>query len=850
MSHTIEELMESSGFTPDGEQMKAIESTEGPNFIKAGAGSGKSTLLMWFLIHLIVVLKVDPRLIYVTTFTEKAAKHLKSKLIRKLYQISKITKKTYDLSGLTISTVHASCQKILRDSRFFMEGELKPSKNLLDPRDQYLFLSNRKFWNVFLMSIGMTEEDFKVELKSYFRNTYKSKKLAVKALQSLFNRWSEENLSVSALLAVKPQNDGFYEKLVKIYEIYLEYLEKENLVDFSLLQQEALNHILKNDESSNVYKYIVVDEYQDTSSIQEQIFFRLAAGSKNITVVGDSDQSIFRFRAAVVENITQFPARCIHYGLPEPKVFNLRMNYRSRSSIVEFSEQFMRSMNWTGDNGKTYRTTKNMIASKQDADNAVIATSNLDIEEVAEEVADLVVNLLETGKVKDLNQIAFLFPKIRGNDAIDFYKQALESRGISTYAPRTNRLLESEEVMKVVGIMLKVFGMPALENVEGDYRDFLVWLQDCESLVHDLLKTDTNMKEFVEKYADEVAQAKSDYLSLFQTVKQCGWNLSDNYVPSQHKLILKSTKGLSASANLGTKKLDEIAVQRMKDGKPFSLQYIINYASSLDWSCLDFFWRMQGLDEFSNFFNDSDFEKNMSSLKFLKQMTEYLAKFMNGKKVLSGGFLTDEKFVYSFFSGFLYPLYCLGDTEEEDKLESFPSGKVAMLTIHQAKGLEFQVVFLGMNVRRQQTPRLEEIVRPATQRLLEPLDRIDDFDTFRMFYVALTRPINLLILLHPKGRKHTTYWAFKPLLKSIKRLPQFNVVTLPDSDNPEPPMQRTYSITSDILPYLLCKRQYRYFAMLGFIRSRAQLQLFGEVIHKTLEDINNRRKKNSKGAEM
>ena len=141
-------------------------------------------------------------------------------------------------------------------------------------------------------------------------------------------------------------------------------------------------------------------------------------------------------------------------------------------------------------------------------------------------------------------------------------------------------------------------------------------------------------------------------------------------------------------------------------------------------------------------------------------------------------------------------------------------------------------------------------MRPLLDREGEPLDRINRFDTMRLFYVALSRAENLLVIADAKGRGISMDPAFKGILadKNLPRIENFDVGSLPVAKIESGDIPRNYSYTSDYLQYQKCPRQYMLFRKYGFVASRSQTQFFGTLVHQTLEDlhlllISQRRKK-------
>ncbi len=163
-------------------------------------------------------------------------------------------------------------------------------------------------------------------------------------------------------------------------------------------------------------------------------------------------------------------------------------------------------------------------------------------------------------------------------------------------------------------------------------------------------------------------------------------------------------------------------------------------------------------------------------------ITQYLARFVDERISLITADLLVEKVFQQVFFAFIFALFRLGETELENAEDPFPKGRIPFLTIHQAKGLEFPVVVLGNLRKDDRGPnRIEQIVRPLVDREPgEPLDRMSEFDVMRMFYVALSRAKNLLVLAHFKGSGQRINPPFQALLDGqFPRISDLNLGTLP-----------------------------------------------------------------------
>ncbi|MBK7691207.1 MAG: UvrD-helicase domain-containing protein [Bacteroidetes bacterium] len=231
---------------------------------------------------------------------------------------------------------------------------------------------------------------------------------AANCMIKLFNRFSEENLETEAVVT----DDETIQSFLDMYSFYCDShkkSEKIHTVDFSLLQQKAYNKITAYKGSKDVYKYIIVDEYQDTNSIQESIYFELARKCKNICVVGDDDQALYRFRGATVENLVEFEDRCETYLGVKPTKIALNTNYRSKQAIVNFYVDFMQRTDWRKKNGKGHHGVidKDIKPHNQDRIAAVVKTGKGKKQETCAEIAQFVYDLKKSGKIEDYNQWHF-----------------------------------------------------------------------------------------------------------------------------------------------------------------------------------------------------------------------------------------------------------------------------------------------------------------------------------------------------------------------------------------------------------------------------------------------------------
>ncbi len=834
-------------FTPNEKQNEAILHVNNPLFLTAGPGSGKTRVLLWRTLNLIVFHDVKPEEIFLSTFTKKAALQLKEGLINLLALVTNETSTAYDISRMSIGTIHSICQRLLRDRRFSIDQSRRKAPFLMDELSQYFKVYRRSFWVELIKAGGFEDEqDAQRTINDYLmgKNFY-SRHLAAINVIKFFNRLSEECYSRGSIRT----DDKILESLLEMYGFYLYSLRNPqkniNSVDFSLVQQEAYTAVRAITESHNVFKHVIIDEYQDTNPIQEKLFFELAKNTKNICVVGDDDQALYRFRGATVENLVEFERRCETYLSIRPNRIDLDINYRSKKSLVDFYVDFMQRTDWKSENGlDSYRIeNKKISAFNQDKDRVVVCVGPKSPDEIYYETAMFVQNLKAKGKIRDYNQVAFLFPYLKDSKRVQGFKSALEKLRIPVYAPRAGRFLEVDEARIVYGLFFKIFGRPSHAGAASrGMKNFRQWTLECIALADIEVEKDRSLGDFIADKQDELKRITDDYEKMISFVNRCNWNLNQ---PFRREWLrrLASIPGISTKSQkaLSGHYFGKVIERREKAGNPFKLEYIINRVTSVDWTVLDLFYQLNAFKYFQKIYQLAEDGTDEGPVCNLALITQYLAKFMEVRTpILTAKFIRENRFIHAFFSGFTYALFRLGETEYEYVDDPFPRGRVPFLTIHQSKGLEFPVVVLGSAFKREMgADKMEILVREIFEREGEPLDRISHFDNMRMFYVALSRAQNLVVLPYFKGRGQRTSEPFKTMFR-IKKLPNleiFNIDKLPEAKVDDDDFGKTYSYTGDYLSYLQCPRNYMLFRKYGFVPSRSQTMFFGNLVHQTIEDL-------------
>ncbi|GIW89862.1 MAG: hypothetical protein KatS3mg109_0294 [Pirellulaceae bacterium] len=624
MTFNIEQLWTRFGFVPNDEQEQAIRHTEGPLFLTAGPGSGKTRTLLWRTVNLIVFHNVPPEKIYLATFTEKAARQLRLGLTVYLTEASKFTGRFYDLSRMLLGTVHSTCRRILADRRFCPHYQPPQRLVMLDELDQYFWLLDHWWELVTTTGSGALAAE---EITEFMGQRSSSRHEAVACLQQLFNRFSEECLQVQKVFP-KIRNAT----LRTLLDLYTKYCAK-GAVDLSLLQVRALDQIRRNPHSSQILQYLIIDEYQDTNYVQEQLFFQLAKGSQNLCVVGDDDQAIYRFRGSTVENLVQFPKRCRQRLGVAPTTINLAANYRSRPAIIHFYTSFMDKIDWRKP-GKSqhYRImNKKIIAHRSDDGPAVVVTRREMPQLVCQKVARLVRKLINQGKVADPNQIAFVYPSLQ-SAYVKRMITALEDEGLRVYAPRAGRFLETPEALSVMGLfqlILKRFQPPDKHPVAG----FQTWLDQARKEARAIAREDRMLARFLAEKEVELRIVARDYHLLERHFGR-HW---DELLTDDHAEKLRRLNNLSDRARAFVRRTLPrlLTARRTLDRQP-TVNYVIARITTLDWGLLDLFYQLMGFKHFKRAFDWAQRGEDEGPICNLAMVSRYLARYQSRRSSLIG----------------------------------------------------------------------------------------------------------------------------------------------------------------------------------------------------------------------
>lgn len=415
-------------FKLDTNQLKAINHGRGPLLIIAGAGTGKTTVITERIKHLILSKKINPSQILALTFTEKAAIEMEER-------VDKIM--PYGYTQTWISTFHSFCDRILRNECIHIG--LNPSYKLLTQAETILLLKR----NIFNFNLN------------YFRPLGNPDKF-LSALIQHFSRLKDEDISAEEYLKFVKNNKAIsknkqeYVKFLELahaFQTYENLKAKESVMDFSDLISNTLKLFRQRKNVLQIYQkqfeYILVDEFQDTNYAQNELAVLLSENKNNITVVGDDDQSIYRFRGSSISNIMQFKEK-----FKNTRIITLKNNYRSTKIILDKSYNLIQNNN------------PDRLEVKEKINKKLISVRNINgkkihfiyrkrVEDEADETA-LEINKIIKEKKYDYKDIAIL---VRANDHAENFIRAFERRKIAYQFLGPGRLFFQEEIKDLIAYL-------------------------------------------------------------------------------------------------------------------------------------------------------------------------------------------------------------------------------------------------------------------------------------------------------------------------------------------------------------------------------------------------------------
>lgn len=731
MSVTLNTLLQilnnARGFSLTPEQEAIVKHPNGPAWVLAGPGTGKTEVLTVMLLRLLYVSddpiqseRINPESIFVTTFTEKAARNLADRLatMRTFMIAADPSLESIDTAKLRINTLHGLCNELLQEFR----SPNYQNVRLMDDFEQAMFIYEHM--GVVKRPVDGTDVPFWTEFEFLFaRNVWQSgwgkcpKKWAMaKALVKIFNRLVEDRIDISALCTA----GGQMQRLADLYEEYNQLLVDNYRCDFSHLQVRFLDFLATpvgrtfldgiGTDSPGI-RWVLVDEYQDTNRIQEEIYMTLAnRGDRNLVVVGDDDQAMYRFRGGSVECMVTFDdAVQTFLGVPKTSVttYPLATNFRSHPDIVDFCDEYITSFPVMTRLGARVpgKPTLNAGGSISGTYPAVATIETTRVGDLAERFAETVKGLVDNGIVSDPNQCCLLLmstketPRNAGQ-----YVEALRDKGMAVYNPRNKAFLEQEEIQCLLGAILTIVDsnrneVPRVNQGRraGELQYPLV--QDCWNTFQDVSNSFPVLRNYVDDVVDAIQNA-----------------YPGTYLASSLHEIVYLLLGLEPFPDWLTDPARRLRLGRLtKLIEAYSSMPVPNYPN-------------------------------------ISRGTLRVAQRAAG--VIVSGWVRQ---FYHLFFGYLNDA---GIDDVADDEVICPQGMVPVMTMHQAKGLEFPFVFVGhagAKASPSETHQLEETfdlypMNPARSFGRAPALERATLDLIRQYFVAYSRAQYALIIMGSRSQ--------------------------------------------------------------------------------------------------
>ena len=643
-------------------QHEAVVTTEGPLLVLAGAGSGKTRVLTYRIAHLVQDLGVHPWNILAVTFTNKAATEMRERLSTLL---------SGGTRGMWVNTFHSMCVRILRS-----DAERIGYSNDFTIYDA---------------------DDMKTLVKSTMANHgYDTKAFPDAAVRSKIS--SMKNELITPEMCMDRVGDYFDKVVAEVYRSVQATLRRSNAMDFDDLLMNAYQLLAKNPDIAQAYgtrfKYILVDEYQDTNHAQYAIANLLAKESGNLMVVGDDDQSIYSWRGADIRNILDFEK-----DWPDAKTVKLERNYRSTSNILDAANAVI--ANNEGRKDKALYT-------EDGAGEKINVYLAADVDDEGRWIAGECRKL--NAKGVSYNDMAVFF---RTNTQADVINRMLRRAGIDTHLVKGTDLFSRKEVKDVIAYLTCVVNpaddMSAKRIINVPKRG--------------IGKTTVDKLQFTAQVRD---------ISFMEAVRE---EVLDPACTGRVKKALMPF--IELMDELATYKGDLVNIVEM----------IVERAGLIP------YWESQRTEEAmerAEYIRTFVVEVRAFAEANPEIFTEH-ADFDADGNMVEGSLRIDshEPTINDFLE--YYALYSSLDKAGSD-------GAVTLMSVHSAKGLEFDTVFVA---------GMEEGIFPHMNSVLE--HGVEE--ERRLAYVAITRARKRLYLTHTQTRRTYSGPQCNPPSRFINEIP-------------------------------------------------------------------------------
>ena len=652
-------------------QRRAVEHTEGPLMIFAGAGSGKTRVLTYRFAHLVKNQGVHPHNIYAVTFTNKAANEMKQRIFKLINNQSRDLENqtdfkigNYNKNAPWVSTFHSSCARILRTHAKVLD--YTPNFAIYDNSDS-LSLMRRVLRecgvnpkeldaNTVLHHIDRAKNDY--VFPDDFANYFKLRNNLGATIAQLYSRYQAEMLRANAM--------DFGDLLC-------------NTLTLLKLEKDIAAHYQEN------FHYIMVDEFQDTNKVQYMLIKLLAAKHRNLCVVGDDDQSIYAFRGASSATFKNF-----EQDFPNHSEVTLSTNYRSTANIISVANEIIRP------NKK--RRKKEMKTSNPSGE-LLRGFCAYNEREEAQYVAREIAALLESGT--------------KGGDIAVFYRINAISRAI-------------EEALQLAGIPYRIFGSHRFYD-RKEIKDILAYFR--------LLNNPSDNEAFL-RIVNTPIRGLGDssvgaLISYATSQKKPFLGALREAIDSNAKFLTSPLrKKFSVFLDL-ISSLKEKADQTAALASPNSLAEIGSRTEALA-------TLLRAIADESTYLpklKADDSPESTSRIENLMELFNVASEFSRSAILENGGFELQD---------FVERTSLATDLEEGEQGDGTSQLRdtVSLMSLHLAKGLEFENVFMI---------GLEEGILPHSRSLYNP-DQMEE--ERRLCYVGVTRAMSRLFLTRAETRQH------------------------------------------------------------------------------------------------
>jgi len=444
------------------EQQKAVKVRKGPILILAGAGSGKTRVITYRIAYLIQKEYATPHDILAITFTNKAADEMRTRIFRLLD----------NSQGMWIRTFHSTCAKILRDTLFHR----KHLQELIGVSGNFTIYDEYDQTSLIKECLN----DLNIDVKNY----------SPAFVGSCINRIKQNLQTIDTI-----DND----LICSIYKYYNKKLIEYNAVDFGDLIMKVVE-IFKNDKDTLKYyherfKYLLVDEYQDTNRAQYVLTKLLAEKNRNLCVVGDDDQSIYSWRGAEIRNILDFEK-----DFPDAVVIKLEQNYRSTKTILEAASAVVKN--------NAYRKPKVLWCNSEDGEKVEFCAAEdvyLEAAYAARKITLLKLRGVDLSKVAIFYRVnyqsrvleecfvRFQIPyEVVGS--LRFYER-VEIKNVLAYLKVINNTMDSVSLKRIINVPSRKIGYVTIEKVSSYSKENTISLYEALLRVEDIENIDKNTKK-------------------------------------------------------------------------------------------------------------------------------------------------------------------------------------------------------------------------------------------------------------------------------------------------------------------------------------------------------------------